>query len=76
LPIKLLAAIYNRLLERIKSGTTAISGEPRKKSGFVGLFQNLALSAIEHYQCVVMNWKLPGSQQTIFDAVVQGRASM
>jgi len=40
------------------------------------LFQSLALDVIRHYQCVVIGLEIASDQQTILDAVMQGRASV
>jgi hypothetical protein len=39
------------------------------------LFQKLALDVIKQYQCVVIGLEIASDQQTIIDAVMQGRAS-
>ncbi|MDD5319514.1 MAG: hypothetical protein PHD43_02645 [Methylococcales bacterium] len=76
LPITSLAAIYAPILEQIKPGTITIIGESHKKIESVELFQSLALDAIKHYQCVVIALEIASDQQTILDAVMQGRASV
>ena len=70
------ATPYDHLLEQIKPGTITIIGETHKKAESVELFQNLALAVIKHYQCVVIGLEIASDQQTILDAVMQGRASV
>lgn len=76
LPIPSLAATYAPLLEQIKPGTITIIGETHKKAESVELFQSLALDVIRHYQCVVIGLEIASDQQTVLDAVMQGRASV
>jgi hypothetical protein len=76
LPITSLAAIYDPILEQTKPGTITIIGETHKKPESVELFQNLALDVIRHYQCVVIGLEIGSDQQTILEAVMQGRASV
>ena len=76
LPITSLAAIYDPILEQTKPGTITIIGETHKKTESVELFQNLALDVIRHYQCVIIGLEIGSNQQTILDAVMQGRASV
>jgi uncharacterized iron-regulated protein len=73
LPITSLAANYAPILEQIKPNTITIIGESHKKSESVELFHNLALDVIRHYQCVVIGLEIASDQQTILDAVMQGR---
>ena len=76
LPITSLAAIYDPILEQIKPGTITIIGETHKKTESVELFQSLVLDVIKHYQCVVIGLEIASDQQTVLDAVMQGRASV
>ena len=76
LPITSLAATYDPILEQTKPGTITIIGETHKKAESVELFQNLALDVIRHYQCIVIGLEIGSDQQTILDAVMQGRASV
>lgn len=76
LPVTSLATIYDPILEQIKPGTITIIGESHKKAESVDLFQNLALDVIRRYQCVVVGLEIASDQQTILDAVMQGRASV
>jgi hypothetical protein len=76
LPIPSLAAIYDPILEQIKPNTITIIGETHKKAQSVELFQKLALAAVRQYQCVIIGLEIASDQQTIIDAVMQGRASV
>lgn len=38
------------------------------------MFQNLALDVVRRYQCVIIGLEIASDQQTILDAVMQGRA--
>ena len=75
-PVTSLAAIYDPILEQTKPGTITIIGETHKKPESVELFQNLALDVIRHYQCIVIGLEIGSDQQTILEAVMQGRASV
>lgn len=70
------AASYDPIIEQIKPGTITIIGESHKKVESVELFQNVALDVIKHHQCVVIGLEIASDQQTILDAVMQGRASV
>ena len=76
LPIASLAAIYEPILEQIKPDTITIIGESHKKAESVELFKSLVLDTIKHYQCVAIGLEIGSDQQTILDAVMQGRASV
>ncbi len=76
LPITSLASIYKPILEQIKPGTITIIGESHKKAESVELFKSLVLDTIKNYQCVVVGLEIGSDQQTILDAVMQGRASV
>jgi hypothetical protein len=75
-PVTSLAAIYDPILEQIKPGTITIIGESHKKAESIEFFQSLALAAVKQYQCVVIGLEIASDQQTILDAVMQGRASV
>jgi hypothetical protein len=75
LPIISSAAIYDPILEQIKPGTITSIGENHIKAESVELFQNPVLAVVRHYQCVVIMLEFASSQQSILDAVMQGRAT-
>jgi hypothetical protein len=70
LPAPLIAAIYDPILKQIKPGSVTIIGETHKKVESVELFQNLALSVVRHYQCVVIRLEIASDQQAILDAAM------
>ena len=76
LPITSLAASYAPIIEQIKPNTITIIGESHKKIESIELFKSLVLDTIKHYQCVVIGLEIASDQQTILDAVMQGRASV
>lgn len=76
LPITTLAASYAPIIEQIKPDTITIIGETHKKAESIELFKNLVLDTIKNYQCVVIGLEIASDQQTILDAVMQGRASV
>ena len=76
LPITSLAASYAPIIEQIKPDTITIIGETHKKAESIEMFKNLALDTIKNYQCVVIGLEIASDQQTILDAVIQGRASI
>jgi hypothetical protein len=75
-PIHPLAAGYDPIVEQIRSNTLTIIGETHKKIESVELFENLALAAMKHYQCVVIGLEIASDQQKMLDAVMQGQASV
>jgi uncharacterized iron-regulated protein len=76
LPVTSLATIYDPILEQIKPDTITIIGESHKKAESVDLFQSLVLDIIKHHHCVIVGLEIASDQQTILDAVMQGRASV
>ena len=76
LPITSLAASYAPIIEQIKQDTITIIGESNKKTESIELFKSLVLDTIKNYQCVVIGLEIASDQQTILDAVMQGRASV
>lgn len=76
LPISSVAAVYGPILEQIKPGSITIIGESHKRIESVELLQSLAFDIIQHHQCVVIGLEIASDQQTVLDAVMQGRASV
>jgi uncharacterized iron-regulated protein len=76
LPLSTWAASYDPIIEQIKPGTITIIGETHKKAESVELFKSLVLDTIKNYQCVVIGLEIASDQQTILDAVMQGRAAV
>lgn len=75
LPVPLVAAVYDPILEQIKPGSITIIGETHKMVESVELFKRLALDIVSHHQCVVIRFEIASDQHAIIDAVMQGRAS-
>jgi hypothetical protein len=74
LPFPVLAALYAPILEQVKPGTITIIGETHKRAESVEMFQSLATDVIQNHQCVVIGLEIASDQQTLLDAVMQGRA--
>jgi hypothetical protein len=64
------------MLSPIKPNTITIIGESHKRPESMALFQNLVLDATENKQCLVIGLEIANDQQSILDAVMQGRASV
>jgi hypothetical protein len=76
LPLSTWAASHDPILVQIKPNTITIIGESHKKAESIELFKTLVLDTIKKYQCAIVGLEIGSDQQTIIDAVMQGRESV
>jgi len=70
------AVPYGPVIDDITPGSITIIGESHRRIESVELFQDLVLSAISRYRCIVVGLEIASDQKAILDAVMQGRVSV